>query len=144
MSKWSTASTGRRQREIATEDGSGRLSPQLCVGGLERPPAAECMCHPPSVCGRPCCVHADYGVVCFWGLTVKQEQDILSSLAKKAQQQPLPPREVSTKSSGAPSPLADSNNKHCLPDCSFAADVTHWLDSGLPNLISRGPKGCQH
>jgi hypothetical protein len=44
-------------------------------------------------CAVLCC--ADYGVVCCWGLTAKQEQDILSSLAKKAQQQPLPPREVS-------------------------------------------------
>lgn len=43
-------------------------------------------------CFALCC--ADYGVVCCWGLTAKQEQDILSSLAKKAQQQPLPPREV--------------------------------------------------
>lgn len=40
------------------------------------------------------CFFFDYGVVCCWGLTAKQEQDILSSLAKKAQQQPLPPREI--------------------------------------------------
>jgi uncharacterized Rmd1/YagE family protein len=36
----------------------------------------------------------DYGVVCFWGLSLRQEQDILGSVAKKAQEQPLPPREV--------------------------------------------------
>eukprot|EP00878_Enallax_costatus_P023830 GHUV01025382.1.p1 GENE.GHUV01025382.1~~GHUV01025382.1.p1 ORF type:complete len:414 (+),score=120.11 GHUV01025382.1:206-1447(+) len=40
------------------------------------------------------CFFFEYGVVCFWGLSAKLEQEILNSIAKKAQQEPLPPREV--------------------------------------------------
>jgi hypothetical protein len=56
-----------------------------------------CLC-----CALSCCA-ADYGVVCCWGLTAKQEQDILTSLAKKAQQQPLPSREVRLSTRTLPS-----------------------------------------
>eukprot|EP00879_Flechtneria_rotunda_P005348 GHRR01005635.1.p1 GENE.GHRR01005635.1~~GHRR01005635.1.p1 ORF type:complete len:419 (+),score=108.30 GHRR01005635.1:1334-2590(+) len=40
------------------------------------------------------CFCFDYGVVCCWGLSAKQEQEFLNSVAKKAQQEPLPPQEV--------------------------------------------------
>lgn len=40
------------------------------------------------------CFFFEYGVCCFWGLSAKFEQEILKTLAKKAQQEPLPTREV--------------------------------------------------
>lgn len=40
------------------------------------------------------CFFFEYGVCCFWGLSAKLEQEILNTLAKKAQEQPLPPKEV--------------------------------------------------
>uniref|UniRef100_A0A383V7N6 DUF155 domain-containing protein n=1 Tax=Tetradesmus obliquus TaxID=3088 RepID=A0A383V7N6_TETOB len=50
----------------------------------------------PAPVGEPCdAFFFEYGVVCCWGFpTAKQEQELLQSVAKKAQQQPLPPREV--------------------------------------------------
>lgn len=36
----------------------------------------------------------DYGCVAFWGLTQKQEQDILRNLVVPCEDNPLPPAEV--------------------------------------------------
>ncbi|KAF6251755.1 hypothetical protein COO60DRAFT_1557589 [Scenedesmus sp. NREL 46B-D3] len=50
----------------------------------------------PAPVGEPCdAFFFEYGVVCCWGFpTAKLEQELLQSVAKKAQQRPLPPREV--------------------------------------------------
>lgn len=94
---------------------------------LEMPSAVllllqPCVCCAVLCCAMSCCA-ADYGVVCCWGLTVKQEQDILTNLAKKAQQQPLPTREVkqstqnriqlsSRPTAAAPGQIASCSFKH--------------------------------
>ena len=36
----------------------------------------------------------DYGCVAFWGLTHKQEQDILRNLVVPCEENPLPPSDV--------------------------------------------------
>ena len=47
----------------------------------------------------------DYGCVAFWGLTQKQEQDILRNLVVPCEDNPLPPAEVE---------IDEFQARHCL------------------------------
>lgn len=96
-------------------------SPSLCAASIDA--SCNCNClgllpmspWPLSLlpCLRPCCsevLHAslpqpagcepcdvfffEFGVICCWGLTAKQESELLGSVAKRAQEQPLPRAEV--------------------------------------------------
>lgn len=77
----------------------------------------------------------DYGCVAFWGLTQKQEQDILRNIVVPCEENPLPPSDVEI-----------DEFQVCIavetPVCCTSWDASHHFDWGvfIENPCCRGPK----